>query len=87
MNLINTFNLMKGMYITTCEIYKYIDMYIYKEFQKSNKNKAQAYVSIIKSRFLYQESLAYISIISMSNILSFDHLPRNSCNRIILETH
>ena len=46
---------MKGMYITTCEIYN-IDMYIYKEFQKSIKNKAQAYVY----RFLYQESLAYI---------------------------
>ena len=73
---------MKGMYITTCEIYN-IDMYIYKEFQKSIKNKAQAYVY----RFLYQESLAYISLISMSNILSFDHLPRNSCNKIILETH
>ncbi|KAJ0437079.1 hypothetical protein HanHA300_Chr16g0597961 [Helianthus annuus] len=41
------------MYITACEIYDYIDMYIYKEFQKPNRNKAQAYVS----RFLYQESL------------------------------
>ncbi|KAJ0846373.1 hypothetical protein HanRHA438_Chr15g0724081 [Helianthus annuus] len=55
MNLLYTFNPMKGMYITTCEIYN-IDMYIYKEFQKSIKNKAQAYVY----RFLYQESLAYI---------------------------
>ena len=82
MNLLYTFNPMKGMYITTYEIYN-IDMYIYKEFQKLIKNKAQAYVY----RFLYQESLAYISLISMSNILSFDHLPRNSCNKIILETH
>ncbi|KAJ0805837.1 hypothetical protein HanPI659440_Chr02g0082851 [Helianthus annuus] len=55
MNLLYTFNPMKGMYITTCEIYN-IDMYIYKEFQKSIKNKAQAYVY----RFLYQESFAYI---------------------------
>ncbi|KAJ0836952.1 hypothetical protein HanRHA438_Chr16g0772751 [Helianthus annuus] len=41
------------MYITACEIYNYIDMYIYKKFQKSVRNKAQAYVS----RFLYYESL------------------------------
>ena len=55
MNLLYTFNPMKGMYITTCEIYN-IDMYIYKEFQKSIKNKVQAYVY----RFLYQKSFAYI---------------------------
>ncbi|KAJ0935876.1 hypothetical protein HanRHA438_Chr03g0124521 [Helianthus annuus] len=40
------------MYIIAYEIYFYIDIYIYKVFQKPNRNKAQAYVS----RFLYQES-------------------------------
>ncbi|KAJ0899724.1 hypothetical protein HanRHA438_Chr08g0371901 [Helianthus annuus] len=29
-----------GMYITACEIYDYIDIYIYKEFQKSVRNKS-----------------------------------------------
>ncbi|KAJ0455101.1 hypothetical protein HanRHA438_Chr15g0700071 [Helianthus annuus] len=86
MKLLYTFNLMKGMYITADEIYKYIDMYIYKEFQKSIKNKAQAYVSIINIDFFIR-NLSHISIIPMSNIISFDHLPRNSCNKIILETH
>ena len=42
-------DLIEGIYITACEIYNYIDMYIYKEFQKSIRNKTQAYVS----RFLY----------------------------------
>ncbi|KAJ0480669.1 hypothetical protein HanIR_Chr13g0634301 [Helianthus annuus] len=56
MNLLYTFNLMKGMYITACEIYN-IDMYIYKKLQKSIKNNAQTSVSIINFKFLYQESL------------------------------
>ncbi|KAJ0511238.1 hypothetical protein HanIR_Chr11g0549711 [Helianthus annuus] len=60
MNLLYTFNLMKGMYITSCEIYN-IDMYIYKEFQKSIKNKAQAYVSIINIDFFIR-NLSHISL-------------------------
>ena len=70
---------MKGMYITTCEIYN-IDMYIYKEFQKSIKNKEQAYVSIINLESFIKNLLP----ISISNIISFDHLPRNSSK---WETH
>ncbi|KAJ0599644.1 hypothetical protein HanRHA438_Chr03g0109221 [Helianthus annuus] len=50
MNLLYTFNLMKGMCITACEIYN-IDMYIYKKLQKSIKNKAQTDVSIINLNF------------------------------------
>ncbi|KAJ0443137.1 hypothetical protein HanIR_Chr16g0817421 [Helianthus annuus] len=69
------------MYITTCEIYDYIDMYIYKEFQKLIKNKAQAYVSIINLDFFIR-NLLYISIIPISNINSFDHLPCNLCDNI-----
>ncbi|KAJ0856725.1 hypothetical protein HanRHA438_Chr13g0581691 [Helianthus annuus] len=65
------------MYITACEIYDYIDMYVYKEFQKSIKNKAQAYVSMINLDFLIRNLLP-ISLIPISNIISFDHLPRNS---------
>ncbi|KAJ0826697.1 hypothetical protein HanRHA438_Chr17g0817181 [Helianthus annuus] len=68
------------MYITAYEIYDYINMYIYKKFQKPQqliiKDKAPVYVSIIN----LDSFIKNLSPISISNIILFDHLPRNSSN-------
>ncbi|KAJ0743500.1 hypothetical protein HanPI659440_Chr10g0376551 [Helianthus annuus] len=81
MNLLYTFNPMKGMYITTYEIYNKICISI-----RNSKGQLR-----IKHKHMYIDffirNLSHISLILISNILSFDHLPRNSCNKIILETH